>query len=267
MTGTLKSAARSAETKPLLRVLARGGYFASGLVHLLVGALAILVAWRGRGESDQAGALAAVESIPLGFFVLWGLAALLWALGVYHAIHGVAVRVDGRGKRWMRRLSEWGQAVVFIAMGSISAGVALGARPDADRSAADASRGLLTVPGGPLLLALAGIAVGAGGAAFVVMGLRRSYRQRIDLPAGAAGHAISALGVVGFVAKGVALLVIGALAVIAATRHDPEAVGALDSAIRALRELPFGALIVGLVGAGFIAYGIFCGFRGRYARL
>jgi hypothetical protein len=263
----VKSAARSAEEHPALRVLARGGYLASGIVHVIVGALALAVAWTGRGESDQAGALTAIASAPLGFLALWSLAVLLWALGVYHAIHGIALRNQDRAKRWRRRLSEWGQAVVFLVMGTIASTIALGARPDADQSAQSASRDVLSFPGGQILLIAVGIAVAIGGIAFIVMGVRRSFRQRMRIPSGKRGGTIAALGLIGFVGKGVALTILGVLLGIAGVRHDPDAAGGLDAAIQALREAPFGPVLVTAIGVGFIAYGVFCGFRARYARL
>ena len=263
----MKSAARSAESSTPLRVLARGGYVASGVVHLMIGALAIAVAWSGHGESDQVGALAAIAAVPLGFVALWAVAVLLWVLGIYHAIHGVALRIDRRAKRWGRRAAEWGQGAAFLAMGGIATAVALGARPDPDRTAEDASRGLLAAPGGPVLVSLAGAAIAASGVAWIVMGVRRSYRQHVELPPGRRGHAISAFGAVGFVAKGAALLVIGVLFLVAAVRHDPRAAGGLGRAIESIRDLPLGPALVTAVGAGFLAYGVFCGFRARYARL
>ena len=267
MTNSVKSAARDAEAITPLRWLARGGYVANGLVHLLVGVIALVIAWRGRGESDQAGALVAIASLPLGFLALWAIAVLLAVLGIYHAIHGVALRIDDRRTRWTRRTAEWGQAGVFLAMGGFAAFVALGARPDPDQSVQDASRTVLSMPGGWLLLGAVGLGIGIGGIAWIIMGLRRSYRKQIDLPTGTTGHVISALGVIGFVAKGVALVVVGVLILAAALQHDPELAGGLDDAIQAIRALPFGNLMVGVIGAGFLLFGIFCMFRARYARL
>ena len=267
MTNSVKSAARDAEDVTPLRWLARGGYVANGVVHLLVGVIALVIAWRGRGESDQAGALAAIAALPLGFVALWLIAGLLAALGVYHAIHGVALRIANRRKRWGRRVAELGQAGVFLAMGGFAAYVALGARPDPDQSVQHASRVVLAIPGGWLLLGGVGLGIGIGGIAWIVMGIRRSYRKQIDLPDGVAGHAISALGVAGFIAKGAALVVVGALILAAALQHDPELAGGLDDAIQSIRALPFGNVMVGIIGAGFLLFGIFCMFRARYARM
>lgn len=205
--------------------------------------------------------------MPLGFLALWTISGLLTILGLYHAIHGVALRISDRVKRWGRRIAEWGQAIVFLCMGGFAAFVALGARPDPDRSVQNASRMVLSMPGGWLLLGAVGLGIAIGGIAWISMGVRRSYRKQIDLPTGSAGHAISALGVVGFTAKGIALVVVGMLILAAAIQHDPEQAGGLDDAIQAIRELPFGNVMVGVIGAGFLLFGVFCMFRARYARL
>lgn len=263
----VKAAARTAEDHPALRVLARGGYIATGVVHVIVGVMAIAIAWTGEGESDQAGALTAIARAPLGFLALWALALLLWALGVYHVVHGFALRIDDRKKRWGRRISEWGQGAVFLVMGTIASTIALGARPDADRSAQSASRGLLSFPGGQLVLIAVGLAVAIGGISFIVMGVRRSFRQRMSMPPGKRGRTLSTLGMIGFVGKGVALAILGVLLGIAGIRHDPDAAGGLDAAIETLRQAPSGPALVTAVGAGLIAYGLFCGFRARYASM
>src|SRR5690606_2690732 len=121
-------------------------------------------------------------------------------------------------KKWGVRISEWGQAVVFLALASIAGAVALGARPNAEATAEEASRGVLDLPGGPIVLALVGVGIGVGGISFIVMGILRSFHSKVDVPDGRAGTAISALGVVGFIAKGISLSVIGILLIVAAVK-------------------------------------------------
>jgi len=265
--GAAKRAAREARSSPALRALARGGYAANGLVHVIIGVIVIVIAVGGRGESDQAGAFKTIAAAPLGFVALWVLALLLGGLGVWHAADGLLTSRRSDVRKWGVRISEWGQALVFLALAAVSASVALGARPDADETAEDASRGVLTLPGGPWLLGIAGIGIGIGGVAFVVMGLRRSFRRKMSIPSGALGSGATVLGVVGFVAKGVALVVVGILLTVAAIKVDPGSAGGLDGAIRALLDVFAGPFLVAVVGAGFIAYGAFCFFRARYARL
>lgn len=267
-----KRAAREAQSHRPFRWTARAGYAASGVVHILIGIIALVVAFGGDGETDQAGALNAIAAAPLGFVLLWVLAATLCALGVWHILEGIRVQRPsddpvGGGKKWGARIGEWGQAVVFIALGLISAAIAVGARVDAESAAERASAGLLRVPGGSIVLGLVGLGVAITGITFVVMGVKRSFRNKVDIPEHGIGRSVAGLGVIGFVAKGVALLILGVLLIIAAVTTDADVAGALDGALRALLALAYGPLLVGAIGAGFIAYGLFSIFRAPFARL
>ncbi|MDF2555570.1 MAG: hypothetical protein K0R60_1465 [Microbacterium sp.] len=262
-----KDAARAAEASAPFRVLARAGYAANGVVHALIGGIVLAVAVGGEGESDQAGAFKAIGAAPAGFLALWALAVALAALGVWHACAAVLARGSAGIARWGLRVSEGSQAIVFLAFAAISSAVALGAKPDAEEAAESASRGVLAIPGGTFVLGAAGLGFGIAGVAFAVMGARRSFRSKMTVPSGPLGHAIDSLGLIGFVAKGVALFTVGVLAVVAAVRIEPDRAGGLDGAIAALLALPFGPVVIGAVGVGFLAYAVFCCFRARYARI
>ena len=268
----VRAQVRRAESNPAFEILARAGYVANGVIHALVGIIVIVIASGGEGEGDQAGAMKTVAGAPVGFVVLWLIAAGLWALAVWNACEGILARDrtgdrSGAARKWGRRLSVWGQAAVYAALGVACAAVAMGARPDGEESAEGASRGLLQLPGGPILLGIVGLAIGIGGIAFVVMGLRRSFRARVRIPAGAAGRIFTALGVAGYAAKGVALAIVGTLLVIAVAATDAEAAGGLDGAVDTLLGLPLGPALAWLVGLGFLAYGAFTIARARFARM
>ena len=281
MADAARSAARRVEASPLVRALARGGYAASGAVHVLIGLLVLTLAFGVSGEADQSGALRAIAGAPLGLAVLWIIAVLLWALALYHLIEAFVLRGGGATEKtaalktalttalttWGRRISEAGQAVVFAALGAVAASVALGARTEGNRSAEDASRGVLALPGGDIVLGLVGLGVAAGGVAFVVMGVMRSFEKKMSIPKDGVGPFVTTLGVVGYIAKGVALAIVGVLLVVAAVTSDASQAGGLDDAFDTLHGLFLGPVLVGLVGAGFIAYGLFLFFRARYARL
>ena len=281
MADAARSAARRVEASPLVRALARVGYAASGAVHVLIGLLVLTLAFGVSGEADQSGALRAIAGAPLGLAVLWIIAVLLWALALYHLIEAFVLRGGGATEKtaalktalttalttWGRRISEAGQAVVFAALGAVAASVALGARTEGNRSAEDASRGVLALPGGDIVLGLVGLGVAAGGVAFVVMGVMRSFEKKMSIPKDGVGPFVTTLGVVGYIAKGVALAIVGVLLVVAAVTSDASQAGGLDDAFDTLHGLFLGPVLVGLVGAGFVAYGLFLFFRARYARL
>jgi len=267
MTSTACSVAREAEANPAFRLAARAGYVANGILHLLVGGLVLAVGFGATKDSDQTGAFRAVATVPLGAVALWALAAGLVALGGWHLLQAIVPRGLSGRRRVARIAAEAPQGVVFVVIGLISAAVALGARPRAEKTAEDLSASVLTLPIGGFVLGATGVIVAAVGVGFVWMGLRRSFHSKVRLPDGPAGRALSALGAVGFVAKGLALGVVGVLVVIAAVRVEPDTAGGLDGAVSALVALPAGRPLAALVGAGFLAYGVFTIFRARYARL
>ncbi len=71
----------------------------------------------------------------------------------------------------------------------------------------------------------------------------------------------------GYLAKGVALAVVGLLFVLAAARADPSQASGLDGALKTLGQQPGGPVILVAVGLGFVAYGLYSFARARYARM
>ncbi|WP_396642133.1 DUF1206 domain-containing protein [Microbacterium sp.] len=262
-----KRVAREATTVPWFRGLARLGYVSSGIVHGLIGAIALIVAFGGDAVSDQTGALRAIAALPLGFTLLWVIAAGFFALAVWKIAEGVLVYRDNPLQRWGGRVGQWGQAAVFAVFGTVAGAIALGAQLSSERAAEALSGGVLRIPGGTFLLIAVGIGVGITGISFLFMGVRRSYRSQVSVPEGSLGRLVDTLGIVGFIAKGVALVAIAVLLVVAAVRDEARTAGGLDGALGALLDLAFGPLLVGIIGIGFVAYGVFCFFRARYARM
>ena len=118
-----KRVAQEAEQNTPFRALARAGYAANGLVHILIGAIALVVAFGGDGVTDQSGALMAIAGVPLGFILLWVVAITLWALGVWQVLEGILMRApsddaSGIAGKWGRRVGAWGQAADLRRPGS-----------------------------------------------------------------------------------------------------------------------------------------------------
>jgi hypothetical protein len=259
--------ARDAEANPGFRLAARAGYAANGILHLLIGGLVIAVGTGAAEDTDQTGAFRALAALPLGAVGLWALAVGLVALGAWHLLQAVAPRGLSGPRRLARIAAEAPQGIVFLAVGVVSASVALGARPHAEQAAEGISAGVLHLPIGGFVLGAVGVVVAAVGIGFVWMGVRRSFRTKVRIPDGTSGVALTALGVAGFLAKGVALVIVGILLVVAAIRVEPDTAGGLDGAVTAVVALPAGRLLAALVGVGFLAYGLFTVLRARYARL
>jgi hypothetical protein len=267
MTNPAKSAARTAENSPALEILARVGFAVLGLLHILIGAIAIGLVG-GSGESaDQSGALRELSSKPGGIFVIWVVVIGLFALTLWQIAQVFLLHEPDPKKKWGRRVSELGKGVAYAAIGTTALTFALGGSSSSSNSSQSASAKLLASPGGVVLLVIVGLVVVGIGVAFVVQGVLKKFVKLLVIPAGTTGRIVRGLGIFGYVAKGIALFVVGVLFVVAALTADPQKASGLDGALKSLVDLPFGKVILVAVGIGLIAYGLFCAARARWARL
>jgi hypothetical protein len=265
---SLKSTASAAQRSRTFRTLARAGYLVLGLVHVIIGAIAVSVAvGSGGGQADQSGAMAQISRVPFGAAVLWVIVLGLTALALWQLVEAFVEQDPDTKRKWGRRAKEVGTAVAYLAIAATALVYALGGSSDSSESTTSVSAQLLSSPGGVLLLVLVGLGILGVGVAFIVRGIRKDFERQLSLPSGKVGRGIRTLGMVGYLAKGIAVAVVGVLFIVAAFTHDPEKASGLDGALKSLAALPFGQVILWLVGVGVIVYGVYCFARARYARI
>ena len=122
---------------------------------------------------------------------------------------------------------------------------------------------LMSVPAGRILVIVIGIGIIAIGARNVWNGAARKFTR--DLQGGVSQGTIR-LGAIGFIAKGIALGVVGVLFALAGITHDPNKAGGSDQALRSLLQLPFGQILLTLVALGIAAFGVYCFVWARHAK-
>jgi hypothetical protein len=267
MTNSAKGAARTAENSRVLEMLARTGFAVLGLLHILIGGIAIGLVGGSGDSADQSGALRELSSKPGGIVVIWAVVIGMFALLLWQIAQVFLLQETDPKKKWGRRASELGKGIAYGAIGVTASTFALGGSSSSSNSSQGLSATLLANPGGVVLLVIVGLVVAGIGVAFVVQGVLKKFEKLLVIPGGTRGSVVRWLGIVGYVAKGIALFVVGVLFVVAAVTADPEKASGLDGALKALVDLPFGKVILVLVGVGLIAYGLFCGARARWAKL
>ena len=108
-----KAEARRAARGPAAEVLARAGLTARGIIYLLIGLVAILVAVGQSGkEADQAGALKLLAGQPFGLVALW-LLGLGFAAYALWRLSEAAFGVTGEGYGAGPRLKSAARAVIY----------------------------------------------------------------------------------------------------------------------------------------------------------
>lgn len=248
-------------------ILARLGYVASALVHLLIGYLAIRLALQQGAETDQSGAIAQIAALPGGIFLLWLTVVGLFALGLWLIVQAFMGVGSASKKRWIRSLVAAAKAVAYIGVAGTALTFALGGSSNASSSTQQASGSILALPGGQFLLALVGLIALAVGVYMIIKGIRQKFVADIMVPSGLTRRPVLILGTVGYVAKGIAVGVVGVLFMIAAATINPSQATGLDGALKSLAALPFGTALLIAVGVGLIGFGIYTCARARLARL
>ncbi|MBO1073944.1 DUF1206 domain-containing protein [Roseomonas marmotae] len=255
-----------------LELLARLGYAARGVVNLIIGLLAFLAALGQGGQTTGSkGALLSLLSHPFGGVLLGVVALGLFGFALWRGCQSLLdADSKGRGaKAMVVRAGQMISAFTYAGLGIFAAaliiGRAVGSTDDAQQ-AQDWSRWLMAHPFGEVLVALAGLVVAGVGVGMLVRARKASFTRHLECPE-PAGSWVVKLGRIGFSARGVVFLIIGAFLVIAAWQSDPEEVRGLSGALRALQGQPFGRVLFGIVALGLAAFGIFEFAEARYRRI
>jgi multisubunit Na+/H+ antiporter MnhB subunit len=249
--------------------LAEIGLVTFGVVHLVIGWLAVTLALGDRqGGASSTGAVKQLAQQPFGQFLVWAVALGMVLLVLWRVVEAaIGYRDDDEPKRTWKRLLSGGKALVYASIAFTAFDVATGKAKKGGGGGTDSMTAtLMDRPGGQLLVGAVGVGIVAAGVGLLVAAWRETYLKHIDAEgsAGSSGTTYRWLGRVGHVAKGVALGVVGGLFLYAAGTHEAKKSGGLDQALRTVLEQPFGPVLLGAIGLGFAAYGLFCFAQARH---
>jgi hypothetical protein len=271
-TPSSSDAERGARRSDALAWAVRGGLVGYGVLHLLVAWVAVrLVLTAQGGTVTGRGALAQLADETSGRLTLAVMAVGFAALLVWQLIAAaVGYHAHGRHRRALERSAAlcravlWGYLAVVtteLAVQGGSAGGSSGGSPSSTTASA------MSWPAGAWLVALVGVVLVGVGIGLAVFGWRTGFLDQVDARARSRDRRrvpIVVLGRVGYVTKGLALVVIGVLLVWAAWTHDPHKSGGLDRSLLELVGGGLGRIAVVLIAIGLACYGLFLIARARH---
>ncbi|MDQ6658860.1 MAG: DUF1206 domain-containing protein [Actinomycetota bacterium] len=264
--GKARQAGQQVEASTPFGVLVSVGLAAYGVVHLLIAWIALQLAWSGGGQqASQSGAFRQMASTPIGRVLLWITAIGLFTLTLWQLFEAGWGHqgVSGR-ERVGRRLSSAGKAVVYLALAISAVSTAAGSSSSNSNTGEQTlTAKLLSVTFGRLLVSVVGVLVIVVGGRLIYRGVRSKFTR--DL-AGSVGAGVIRLGQIGYLAKGIAVAIVGVLFVVAAITFDPRKAGGLDAALRTLRNQPFGPILLTVMALGIGCFGVYCFVWSRRAK-
>ncbi|MCC6327388.1 MAG: DUF1206 domain-containing protein [Acidobacteria bacterium] len=267
-------AAEAAVRRPFVMKAARFGFVAKGVLFIVIGALAIMLAVglpEGR-LTDASGALGVIAKQPFGRILL--LAFIVGATGhaVWNILRGIA-DVDDAGRGWRGYITRGfavATGVVYIALALTALEKILALRV---AQAGDAQEAvvtvLLSIPVlGTVLLYLIGLGVIGAGFYECYVGFTGKYRENYRAWEISGLHLwlITILGVLAFSARAVILVMIGYFFLTAGWTGLKDSIG-LDAALYALSVRSYGRVLLFAAASGLIAHGILAFYEAKYRRI
>ncbi len=264
------------------RRFARAGLATRGVVFVLLAYLVARIADGALGSSNQSpaslpGIAQALDKQAGGDFALAVLAVGLLLYALFSVIDAVLHHnaESPAAKRWGdRALSAWG-FVMYSAFAAYCVDVAVttGSHPQTaaheQHQKTQLSAQILRWPGGVFWLGLIGALVSVMGIFLVARAARRSFRPRLlrDRMSRRAWLIANVLGAVGYLGRACLFLIVGGCVLSAAVEDDPRYGQGVNGAARVFAESTAGPVVLGLVAAMLVGYGLYMFVETRYRRV
>jgi len=177
------------------------------------------------------------------------------------------VRHDARS--FGRRIAYFGSGVAYAGLAVAAWRMILRGEHGTEHRTQDWTATLMAQPAGLWLVGAVGLIVFGVGAWQIVRAYRTKLGEKLRLDRWSAPMRdwIIQFGRVGFVAHGIIFCVIGVFMIAAADHHNPHEAKGIGEAMRYIEGLSYGWILLTIVAAGLIAYGIFQLFEARYRKI
>jgi hypothetical protein len=265
-------AARRAGNSKYVDWLARAGFCARGVMYIIIGILAIQIAFGNAGhKADQSGAVRVVGSTPFGAFLLWllviGFAGMaLWRLS--EALYG-GPGADGR-KAGHRAIAGFKALLyAFIAYGIVKYALGLGAPKSSNKQSVDLTSTAMSEPGGRILVGIVGLVLVGVGAWLAWRAFERKFLDelRTGEMSPQTRKVVTFLGQFGGIARGIVFGAAGVFLLIAAFTANAHKAKGIDATLRAFTKTPAGPWLLVLVAVGLILFGCYSWAESRWRKV
>lgn len=256
---------RQADQSDWIDRAVRFGLVVYGLVYVLIAWVAAQLALGDYHGAVTKGAFHTMAEQPFGSVLLVVVAVGMLLLVLWRLLDAAVGHREKEGlERWRPRAYDLLKACVYAGVGLKAVKTGLG--DTAGNSSRMATSKLMELPLGVWIVGAVGVGVAGYGAGQIWRGLSEKHREHLATEAriGNEGSTYLLLGKVGYVAKGIAFLMVGALFVYAAVDERPKRSRGLDGALARLLEQPYGSWLLLAMAAGLACYGLFQLVRARY---
>ncbi len=253
-------------SKRVVEPLARAGYFARGVVYLIVGVLAIAATWTASDQQGAKGALEAILSQPFGAVLIWVMIAGLLGYTTWRLVQSV-FDTDDHG---------WKLVGIGVRFGLLTSGITyfslaifclakLGVLPGGGgEDGATWTDHAVDILGAQPVIAIFGVAFTIVAAAHFWKAFKRKYEDHFDAP-GSAMTLVHTVSIIGLTARGI---VFGILAFLMWRRFlasdAPGEKPGTKEALQLLQDMTAGPWIISTLAVGIIIFAFYSMLEARW---
>ncbi len=273
--GQTVEAAEEIVRQPFVKWLAEFGFYTKGVLFIVIGALAILVAIGDRSGklADPTGAMTIVAQYTFGKVLLIIFIAGAFGHGAWNILRGAA-DVDNAGKSWqgiVKRSIAVGAGLFyfFLAWTAWSIVVTVGVEVQNGVVQKTLTGLILALPLGSVLVFLLGLIVIGAGVNECYRGISGKFQETFRLREleGGKRKIVTVLGALSFTARAVIFGLIGYFFIMAAIASDANQAVGIDGALLALAQTYYGKMLLFIAAAGLICHGVLSLYEARYRRI
>jgi hypothetical protein len=241
------------------------------VVFGVIGVLALKLALGSGGKAtNQQGALETIGKEPFGQVLLVIVAIGLAGYALWRLVSAAVGPSDSSDDGVRKRVPALASGIVYAALCFTALKILFGGHATSGASnPKHATAGVLGWPGGPALVAIAGLVLIGVGLYQGYQGVSRKFREEARTEQMGPGvlRAYTALGVFGYLARMVVFLLVGYGVIKAALDFNPRNAIGLDGALQKLAHSSYGPALLGIVALGLIGFALYGIADARYRRL
>lgn len=260
---------------PFVKRVAEFGFYTKGVLFIVIGALAILVAIGDRGGqlTDATGAMTVIAQYTYGKVLLMIFIVGAFGHGAWNILRGAA-DVDNAGKSWQgigKRIIAVSVGFFYFFLAWTAWSIVLTAQVTIENGTVQKTLTgiILALPLGAVLVFLIGLSVIGAGLNECYRGITGKFKEDFRLRdlQGGRRKIVTVLGALSFTARAVIFGLIGYYFVRAAIDSDPNAAMGIDGALLTLGQSYYGKILLFIAATGVICHGVLSLYEARYRRI
>jgi len=248
----------------------RFGLVSKGVVYCLVGVLAFMAAYDiQKQEASKTSAIGLIHDQPFGKFLMAIIATGLFGYVTLRFVQAFR-DIDNKGagaKGLMTRFGYGFSGLLYLALAVYAVRLLFaGTNTDSESEKFTITK-ILTYETGPWFIGTTGLIIIGNGIYQIYRAVSGTFMKKITVMRADLENVFKKAGIVGYISRGIVLVIIGYLLLHAALTSDPANVRGSSKEAFNFIEHTFGGLLMSLIAVGLIGYGLFNFVKAKFQRI